>query len=450
MSTPVDHDRRVFLRRGAMGLGALWTVSLGELLARGKRGSFAGPSPYGPVEPVRDGTTGLPLLYLPSGFRYLSYSWTGDPLKDGSPCPGAHDGMAVIERRPNSSEIVLVRNHEQGNGAPFLKNADLIYSDGRSGGTTNLVFDTERGQWKEAWASLSGTSRNCAGGVTPWGTWITGEEVANEISHGYCFEVGVEKGNPYPIVDMGRFSHEAVMVDPATGFVYETEDAGATSGFYKFVPNVARTLHKGGALFMLKVKGQANVDLSAGSPVGTRWDVEWVRIADPKAAAQSTFEQGQLAGAAKFQRLEGAYWGDKTGYFVSTSGGAAKCGQIFEYNPGAETLKLVYESPARIHADYPDNVTVTPRGGLLLCEDSGNTVSPGERLLGLTLDGNVFTFGMNNVVLTSARNTVQPRDYRASEFAGCCYSPDGRWLFVNTQSPGITFAITGPWGTGPL
>jgi secreted PhoX family phosphatase len=445
-----DLDRRVFLRRGAMGLGALWMVSLDELLARGRRGAFVGPSPYGPLEPARDETTGLPLLYLPSGFRYRTYSWAGDKLKDGTPCPGAHDGMAVIEKRANSSEIVLVRNHEQNAGAAFSANQDLIYSHGRSGGTTNLVFDTASGQWKDAWASLAGTSRNCAGGVTPWGTWITGEEVANEHSHGYCFEVGVEKGNPFPIMDMGRFSHEAVMVDPATGYVYETEDAGLTSGFYKFVPNVPKDLHKGGELFMLKIKGQPNFDLSTGYAVGTKWDVEWVRIGDPRAAATSTFLQGQAAGAAKFQRLEGAYWGDKSGFFVSTSGGAAKSGQIFEYTPGAETLRLVYESPAKIVADYPDNVTVTPRGGLLLCEDSGNTVSPSERLLGLTLDGQVFTFGMNNVVLAPAPDTIEPRNYRAGEFAGCCYSPDGKWLFVNAQSPGITFAITGPWGTGPL
>jgi secreted PhoX family phosphatase len=445
-----DFDRRVFLRRGAMGLGALWMVSLDEVLARGRRSPLAGPSPYGPLEPALDGTTGLPLLYLPSGFRYLTYSWTGDKLKDGTPCPGAHDGMAVIEKRANSNEIILVRNHEQNVGAAFTANQDLIFSHGRSGGTTNLVFDTERGEWKDAWASLAGTSRNCAGGVTPWGTWITGEEVPNEHGHGYCFEVGVEKGNPYPIMDMGRFSHEAVMVDPATGFVYETEDAGETSGFYKFVPNVPTQLHKGGELFMLKIKGLHNFDLGLGFPVGTEWDVEWVRVDDPRAATSSTFLQGQRRGAAKFQRLEGASWGDKSGFFVSTSGGAAASGQIFEYTPGGETLKLVYESPAKIHADYPDNVTVTPRGGLLCCEDSGNSVSPGERLLGITLDGTVFTFGMNNVVLTTARNAIQPRDYRASEFCGCCYSPDGKWLFVNTQTPGITFAITGPWGSGPL
>ena len=451
MNAPVDHDRRLFLRRGAMGLGALWMVSLDELIARGRRGGFQGASPYGPIQPVLDETTGLPLLQLPAGFRYKTFSWAGEPLKDGTRCPGAHDGMAVIERRAGTNDIVLVRNHEQGNGTPFLTNVDLIYSHARSGGTTNLVFDTERGQWKEAWASLSGTSRNCAGGVTPWGTWITGEEVANEHANGYCFEVGVEKGNPMPLIAMGRFSHEAVMIDPATGSVYETEDAGATSGFYKFVPNVKGRLHEGGELFMLKVKGQANVDLSAGFPVGTTWDVEWVRIADPRAGTQSVFQQGQLAGAAKFQRLEGAYWGHDAGYFVSTSGGAARSGQIFAYTPGAENLKLVYESPAKGECDYPDNVTVTPRGGLLLCEDSGNTASPAERLHGLTLDGKIFTFGMNNVTLPAGFNGVaQPRDLRASEFAGACYSPDGRWLFVNAQSPGITFAITGPWGAGPL
>ena len=97
-------------------------------------------------------------------------------------------------------------------------------------------------------------------------------------------------------------------------------------------------------------------------------------------------------------------------------------------------------------------MTVTPRGGLLLCEDAaGNNFTEGERLVGLTLDGQTFTFAMNNIVLTSA-TTASSRagDYRQNEWAGACYSPDGKWLFVNIQTPGITFAIKGPWGEGPL
>ena len=124
---------------------------------------------------------------------------------------------------------------------------------------------------------------------------------------------------------------------------------------------------------------------------------------------------------------------------------------MFEYNPVAETLKLIYVSPGATDLDNPDNITVTPRGGLLLCEDAAGDGIVGERLVGLTLDGNTFTFAQNNIVLTTAYNDRIPAgSYVRNEWAGACYSPDGKWLFVNIQTPGITFAITGPWALGPL
>ena len=251
---------------------------------------------------------------------------------------------------------------------------------------------------------------------------------------------------------MGKFSHEAMMVDPATGYVYETEDA-TPSGFYKFIPNVPGKLKDGGELFMLKVKDKPNFDFGPVEKVGTTWDVEWVWISDPTAAVDSTYVQGASAPyfGAQFRRLEGCWWGDQTGYFLSTNGGPAGEGQVFEYNPVAETLKLIYVSPSANDLDNPDNITVTPRGGLLLCEDASGDGFLGERLVGLTLDGNTFTFAQNNIVLASAYNdSIAAGDYTRSEWAGACYSPDGEWLFVNIQSPGVTFAITGPWGPGPL
>jgi secreted PhoX family phosphatase len=124
---------------------------------------------------------------------------------------------------------------------------------------------------------------------------------------------------------------------------------------------------------------------------------------------------------------------------------------VFEYDPRDETLKVIDDAPNAETVDNPDNITVTPRGGLLLCEDAaGNGFTEGERLVGLTLHGQAFTFAMNNINLTSDYNEVVAGDYRQSEWAGACYSPDGRWLFVNIQTPGVTFAITGPWGEGPL
>ena len=323
-------DRRTFLRRGAMGAGAFWALSLDGFMARRAEGSPVVPSPYGPIAPVADETTGLKLIQLPTGFRYRSYSWTGDMMSDGIACPSLHDGMAVIDElhgdndddrrdrddrgsnrrddhygrrdddrgdhdddddRRRSSRLVLVRNHEPGAGTPYILNRpEITFAPDGGGGTTNLVFDARRGRWLSAYSTLAGTIRNCAGGVTPWGTWVTSEETT-EPGHGWNFEVGVEAGDPTPLVDMGRFSHEAVMVDPRTGYVYETEDSG-DCGFYKFVPNRRGRLERGGSLYMLKVRNEPNADLGSFHPVGTTWPVQWVRIDDPRAI----FDAGVPAG----------------------------------------------------------------------------------------------------------------------------------------------------------
>jgi len=454
-------DRRTFIRQGTIGAGALWTLSLQDLMQEQRHGSPDIANPYGPVSPKVDDTTGLPLLQLPDGFRYMSYGWTGDLMHDSVKTPGAHDGMAIIapfaddrdhgdhelHDRSGSGKIVLVRNHERGNGVPYLSKPEITYASDGAGGTTNLVFDTREGRWERAWSSLAGTVRNCAGGLTPWGTWITCEETTG-TGHGWNFEVGRRLGDPQPLKDMGRFSHEALMVDPETGFVYETEDAG-NAGLYKFVPHRFGWLDRGGDLYMLAVKNQPNADLGGAFPLGTKWDIAWVRIDDPMATTKSVYQQGAEKGGARFSRLEGAWWGHRTGFFLSTDGGVVREGQVFELDPHEQTIKLVYESQNTETLDNPDNITVTPRGGLLLCEDGGSATP--ERLIGVSPHGRAFTFAVNNVVLTQDYNDeVEAADYRTSEWAGACFSPDGRWLFANLQSPGITFAITGPWKDGPL
>ncbi|MEO7270368.1 MAG: alkaline phosphatase PhoX [Vicinamibacterales bacterium] len=346
-----SHDRRTFLRRGAMGAGALWAVSLQEMMARqAVDPSIAAVSPYGPVGPRIDQTTGLPLLQLPEGFSYFSYGWNGDRMSDGIRTPPLHDGMAVVDLyNGNPDLLVLVRNHElDGLTTPYVNKPEITYSTNGGGGTTNLIFDARRGRLVKSWASLAGTIRNCAGGVTPWGSWITGEETALSNaagSHGWCYDVGPQAGNPTALTAMGRFSHEAVMVDPATGDVYETEDSGTTSGFYRFVAHVPGQLAAGGDLSMLKVKHTTQLHLGSAAVVGTIWDVEWVRVVDPLATRQSTYAQGRALGATGFNRLEGAWWGTTTGYFLSTSGGSTQNGQVFEFNPGAGTLTLIYNSP---------------------------------------------------------------------------------------------------------
>jgi len=409
---------------------------------------------YGPLGPVADGTTGLPLLLLPAGFRYVTFGWTGDPLDDGLITPPAHDGMAAF---PTANGLVrLVRNHELRDGVAFAPRP--LYDPNGGGGTTTLDFDPATGQLVGAHASLTGTAVNCAGGPTPWGSWLTCEETVlgpggdpdYEFPHGYIFEVpadGTAEASAEPYRAMGRFVHEAVAVDPATGIVYETEDRGA-AGLYRFLPNQAGNLAAGGRLEMLAIDGAPDFDTRTGQAVGTWHPVAWAPIADPDPADiadDSVFRQGVAGGGATFARLEGIWHGGGRIYIVSTTGGDADAGQVWEYDPAGERIRLLFESPGTDVLDMPDNLTVSPRGGLVLCEDG----DADNYVRGLTLAGAIFPFAKNNVVLDGERNGFAG-DFRHREFAGAVYDPAGDWLFVNAQTPGITFAITGPWGAGPL
>jgi hypothetical protein len=455
-------NRRDLLVGGAALAGAALAAPLGPLLAP----SRAAPSraDYGELFPARDRTTGLVLLYLPRGFKCWSFGWTGDPLEGGGATPSNHDGMAVVGQA--GSALILVRNHElRRYDGVFAKGAPS-YDAGGGGGCVTLHFDVRRRELVRAYASLTGTVTNCAGGPTPWGSWLTCEEDVNGSDtgvatlaqrHGYAFEVPASGGaSAQPLAALGRFVHEAAAVDPATGDVYETEDErivriGPTlvrgAGFYRFVPNERGRLAKGGALSMLAVAGEPQKDLSGPFEAGTRFLVEWVDVADPDPdfGDPDPFGQAFAAGGAAFHRLEGCWYAAGRIWFASTTGGRAARGQLWCYDPAASELALAFESPHAGVLDSPDNLAASPRGGLLLCEDG----SDGSFLHGMTPDGEIFRFAQNRVLLDGERNGLEG-DYTGSEFAGATFSPDGKWLFVNLQEPGISFAITGPWSKGAL
>jgi secreted PhoX family phosphatase len=448
-------NRRAFLRASGMAAFAAPLHALGSRLeARLPAIDALG---YGRLRPVKDATTGLPLLELPDGFRYLTIAWTGDAMDNGQRTPPLHDGMAAFPG--DNGRIVLVRNHEVGPAPPF---GDRPYDTLAGGGTTTLVFDPSSERVVSMRASLSGTIRNCAGGPTPWGSWLSCEETVagpadrnSPVSkqHGYIFEVpsgGVSDAQP--LTSMGCFVHEAIAVDPGTGIVYETQDR-RQAGLYRFIPKTPGRLADGGRLQMLAIDGRPRFDTSRGQSRKTSYDIHWVDIAEPDRAhanasagdGAGVLQQGLDGGGAIFSRLEGASFGEGRLYVTATDGGNARMGQVWEIDPVREQLRLLFESPDKAVLNMPDNLCLSPRGGLAICEDGTETPS----VHGLTRDGKIFRFARNRVRLAGERGGLTG-DFTGSEFAGATYSPDGKWLFFNTQSPGITFAVTGPWGDGGL
>ena len=396
------------------------------------------------LRPVADETTGAPLLRLPPGFRYKSTSWSLDATDDGNVVSGLHDGMGAF-RGDDGRTVTLVRNHEI-TLAPLLAERP-VYDPTCGGGTTTLTFDVDGGDWLSSRVSLAGTYKNCSGGPTPWGSWLTCEETLADPSthrvsrrHGFVFEVPADGvGDPRPIHGLGRFEHEAAAVDPGTGIVYLTEDERA-AGLYRFVPAAGATgpeaLRGPGQLQMLAIDSRTDPEDRPGS----RAPVAWVDVDDPEALdGRSVFDQGEARGGKTFRRLEGCWFDGGRLYFAATTGGSAGKGQVWELGVGDDRLALLYESPGRETLDMPDNLVSLPGLGLLLCEDGGSPT----RLRLLTADGEIVTVAENAVVLDGLRGFSG--DYRGGEWCGACRSGD--WLFVNLQLPGITFAITGPWET---
>lgn len=452
---------------------AAWNFATPAQARAAGRGDAYRSDVFGPLAPSRD----CPELHIPAGFRCvrISQALRPAPGHPGLMVPNAFDGMAAFPL-PNGN-VRLIRNHEMSESAgagPAI--GSPAYDALATGGTSSLEVRISgsglerRVEVLEEFVSLAGTRVNCAGGPTPWGSWLSCEEDTNgpshgfERPHGYVFEVPVDaRGpvDPVPLRDMGRFVHEAVAVDPATGIVYETEDvrfqvddpARPGAGFYRFIPRTRARLAEGGRLQIMAIEGFPGFVTVWGMRPGETLPATWIDIEEPDPVAaeadpSAVFREGLSKGAAAFARLEGAWAGDDGIYIVSTDGGRARAGQVFFYRPtGADRgeLTLVFESPSRDVLDAPDNICTTPRGGLIICEDG-----PGDEFVrGLDRDGRIVDL---------VRQPHHPGQEEPNEFCGACMSPDGEVLFFNVQGdrttdgtdPSATYAMWGPWAEGGL
>lgn len=441
-------------RRFAMTALAFGGLALQSRAAAG--GMMAVDPGYGPLQPDPGG-----LLDLPPGFSYRIVSRFGESMSDGYRVPDRADGMGCFKL--GRGKVALVRNHELepkhlGDG-PLAPGAavpvgafDSAVGAALPGGTTTLVLDADTLAVETQYLSLLGTIRNCSGGVTPWGSWLSCEESVDGPGegvgkpHGWIFDVPADAGKlvgAEPLKAMGRFNREAAVVDPRTGVVYMTEDRD-DSLFYRFLPDDAGALHKGGRLQALAfddpwLRDSRNWDGTKFAP-GSWQFARWIDLDDVESPRDDLRVRGAKKGAAVFARGEGIHWGKDELYFTCTSGGRAGQGQIMRYRPSRHEgkdrekampgrIQLFLESTDPAQYSFGDNLTVAPNGHLIVCEDQySDTVD--NHLRGVTPFGEVYAFGR-------VRTQTEP--------AGACFAPDGRTLFLNLYSPAMTLAIRGPF-----
>ena len=402
------------------------------------------------------------ILDLPEKFSYRIISKRDDVMDDGLPVPDRADGMGCFTL--DNERIVLVRNHEL---PPNKKTSAVtdkirILADNAfdvdpngyplPGGTSHIIYNLKTGKVEKQFMSLLGTIRNCSGGTTPWGSWLSCEESVENAStsisknHGYIFEVpALTQGlvAPVPLKEMGRFNHEAACVDPRTGIVYLTEDRN-DSLFYRFIPKQAGKLAMGGKLQALAITNQPQFDTrnwdSTAFILNSELPCSWVDLANVDTDSDDLRIRGFEQGAAIFARGEGLHFDNGEMYFCCTSGGKQQLGQIMRYRPSKfegttkeqqqpGKLSLFLESADKVSFNFGDNLTVAPNSHLIVCEDQ-YSLQVNNHLKGVKPNGDIYDF---------AKVRWQ------TEAAGACFSPDGSTLFVNLYSPTATLAITGPW-----
>jgi secreted PhoX family phosphatase len=380
-------QRRNFLRAAVIGAGS---VAWGFTVTGQSFGYPAktGVSPYGALKPADANGIMLPqdfasrvIARSTKAVRGTSYRWHGAP--DGGAC------------------------FADGRGWIYVSNAEL----GSGAGGVSAVRFSSTGAITGAYRILSGTNRNCAGGTTPWGTWLSCEEV----DRGYVYETdpfGVKAAVRRPA--LGRFKHEAAAASPNRKVVYLTEDE-KDGCFYRFEPTTWGDLSTG----TLQV-----AEVNSGA-------VTWVRVPDP--AASSTRTRYQVSTAAKFTGGEGAFYRNGTCYFTTKGDN-----RVWAYDENSSTLAIVYDDA--LTASPPltgvDNITGAAVGDLYVAEDGGNM--------------EICIITPNDVVAPFLRVTGQS----SSELAGVAFNPAGKRLYFSSQrgttgssSGGITYEIRGPFRT---
>jgi hypothetical protein len=385
-------SRRDFLGTGALAAGALafgpsfWRTALAAPAS-------AGPGPYGaPGPPDANG------IGVPPGFRVRQIARAGQPV-EGTAYPWHifPDGQSTYAL--NDGGWVLVSNSES------------IAASGA--GSSAIRFDAN-GQIVDAYRILAGTNVNCAGGRTPWGTWLSCEE----HDSGQVWECDpLGRRIPLNRPAMGLFKHEAAAVDPIGKRLYLTEDQ-PDGCFYRFTPAAFGDLSNG------------TLELMVGVPGGP---VTWAPVPDPSGITSAT--RKQVATAAHFNGGEGVWY--DSGFVYFTSKGDSR---VWSYDTRTQVLDVLYDGKATPEAGLTglDNITVTRSGDLFGCEDNGEAE---------------FSVGIISREREAARFlTVSGPNHSGSELAGVIFDPSGTRMYFSSQrafGTGAVYEVTGPFRTDP-